>query len=174
MVVSRINSQHAGFNVINDSRIDTQSPTAIDKHKQATTGKRGRKNSTEKQGSAARLAASPLVLLRTRPPYMAASTTAAARERSCSLCSSLSFPSHLTATAEQHIHTCTYKDARLLRTYTYIMYMYVCAHVHAPSDHLARGMGHHAAFSLADLKPQKRDTQCKSLEKRRRAPNPSP
>lgn len=68
------------------------------------------------------------MLLRTRPRYTAASTTAAAKEEELLPLFTLSLPPSLTATAEQHIHTCTYKDARLLRTYTYIMYMYVsCA-----------------------------------------------
>lgn len=79
------------FQCLNDSGIDTRNPMAT--AKQIDNGKKARKKHSEEQGSAASRAQPT----RTRPRYMANSTTTD---------ESFSLPANLIATAEQHIHTC--------------------------------------------------------------------
>ncbi|KAL6827218.1 hypothetical protein J3E69DRAFT_333357 [Trichoderma sp. SZMC 28015] len=97
--------------VINDSRIDTQSPMAIGK--QMANDNKEREKKLQQGRARQHFLRQPT---RTRSRYLAASTAR--------VCSSR-LPSNLMATAEQHIHTCP-------PTYTYIMY--VRTHMHP--DHL--------------------------------------
>jgi hypothetical protein len=135
VVASKINSQHADSNVINDSRIDTQSPMAIDKHKRATAGRRERKNSIGKAGFCSTSPTQPTLCssvlgLDIRPPPQQQQQ----KRRSCSLClPCLSHPVSRRQLNNTYIHVHTRMPACFVHTRTSCTCMY-----HARSDHLAR------------------------------------